>query len=94
MSRELVIERFQLCSQTFGEIVGGWFLNLVFKLLEASAKASDRGSNNASLPLIRNSACIGFQAWLIDRRQNNMCVGGFAVDCCSDRPIPPLHHGV
>ena len=62
MTFELGIERFQLRRKTFGKIVGGWFLNLVFKLLEVGAKVSDGGSNDASsLPLVGNSACIGFR---------------------------------
>ena len=74
MSLELGVKRFQLRSQT-GEIVGGWFFNFSFKLLEVGAKVSDRGSDDASsLPLIRNSACISFRHdQLIDNRTKWLC---------------------
>jgi hypothetical protein len=68
MSLKLGVERFQLRSHTLGEIVGGWFFNFALKLLDAGAKASDRGSNDASsLEIVRASV-----SGMVDRRQNKM----------------------
>ena len=59
---ELCVECFQLGGQMLSEIMSGRFFNLVLKLLNSGAKASNQGSDDASpLPLCRNGTQIGFR---------------------------------